>query len=77
MSFATTIGHTFTGVLPHHAHIHLPRHRSAAPTPALAPTPERPRRVRSAAAIDAAVADHRQDLEQWRAAFTFGIGLNR
>ncbi len=77
MSFATTIGHTFTGVVPDHAHIHLTRHRSAAPTPALAPTPERPRRVRSGATTDAAVADDRQDLEQWRAAFTLGIGLNR
>lgn len=76
MSFATTIAHTFTGVVGHHGRVHLPRHLTAAPATAPTPGPEGHRHVRSSA-IDPAVDDHRQELEQWREAFALAIGLNR
>ena len=76
MSFATTIGHTLTGVVAPHGGVHLPRRRSAAPAPAVAPAPERRRRTRSAVEVQAAFADN-PDLEQWRAAFILAAGFNR
>jgi hypothetical protein len=75
MSFAASIGHTFTGVIGHHGRVHLPPHRTTAATPAT-PAPESRRRAGSTANIDSAVAD-RQELEQWSAAFTLAVGLNR
>ena len=76
MSFATTIGHTFTGVVGHHGRLHLPQHLTAAPVTASTPMPEGHRHVRSRA-IDPSVDDHRHELEQWRGAFALAIGLNR
>jgi hypothetical protein len=75
MSFATTIGHGFTGVLGHHPRLHR---RTAAPTTAStkSPAPEEHRRIRSTP-VDRAVAEHREELEQWRTAFTLAIGLQR
>jgi hypothetical protein len=76
MSFATTIGHTFTDVVAHHGGVHRPRRRATPSAPTLAPNPERRRRSRSAAEIQAEVTDD-PHLDQWRAAFTLAICLNR
>ena len=70
MSFANSIGHTFTGVVGHHGRVHLPRPRTAVPASA----PERHHRV---AAADTEIADRRHELEQWRTAFLLAVGLNR
>jgi hypothetical protein len=75
MSFATTIGHTFTGVVHHHSRVPLPQRPTASPVTAPTPTPEGHRHVHPV--IDPAVDDHRQELEQWRGAFALAIGLNR
>jgi hypothetical protein len=74
MSFATTLGHTFTGVIGHHGRVHLPHHHVA--DPPSAPAPERPRHACSAPAEPGSSPD-RRDLEQWRAAFTMAAGFNR
>ena len=76
MSFATNIGHTFTGVLGHHGHVHVARRRSATPAVNPAPAPGT-RHVRSMVPVDAAVTDHRHELEQWSAAFMLAVALNR
>lgn len=69
MSFATSIGQ--------HSHVHL-RRRTVAPIAAPTAAPAQDARpVRTWAALDDAVADERQELEQWSAAYMLAVGLNR
>lgn len=67
MSFATTIGHV---------HVHVPRRRTAVQPATPAPAMDL-HDVRRWGPVDAAVADERQELEQWSVPYMLAVGLNR
>ncbi len=76
MSFATTIGHTFTGVgsLRGYVHLHRPRPGALAPT---GTATKRHRRSRSAFDINSAATEQRGELEQWRTAYMLAAPFMR